>query len=168
MYKDYRGLYFFTKMIYYTFIRPKELLGLHVKDFDFDNNIIKINAGISKNKKSDYVVIPKSLLPILEEMDIKKLDPEMLVFSFKLKPGKTFWSRNRVSEMHREVLEYLEIPQGFDLYSWKHTGACAAYKAGLGVKEIQVQMRHADSKMTDTYLRSLGLMINDEIKDKEW
>ena len=161
-------LYYFTKIIFYTFIRPKEILSLKAKDFDLANGYIRIEASISKNKKTDYVVIPNMLKEILIEMQISKLDLNCIVFSTKLQPGYFIWSRNRVSELHRKNLNELLIPNTYDLYSWKHTGACAAYKAGLGVKEIQQQMRHSESKMTDTYLRSLGLMISENIKNLDW
>lgn len=50
---------------------------------------------------------------------------------------------NTMGRQHREILK----EQGGDtsrykLYSWKHTGAVAAVKAGIHIKQLQIQFRH--------------------------
>ena len=43
------------------------------------------------------------------------------------------------------------------LYSWKHTGAVMAVKAGIHIKQLQIQLRHHSLDQVDQYLRDLGV-----------
>ncbi|MEN7551857.1 hypothetical protein AAG747_28330 [Rapidithrix thailandica] len=87
----------------------------------------------------------------------------------KMKPGPDSLLRVRVTERHIKVLRHLEIYDGLvTLYSWKHTGVVNAYRAGVDIKTLQSQLRHHSLEMTDIYLRSLGMVLNNELKDKSW
>ena len=43
------------------------------------------------------------------------------------------------------------------LYSWKHTGVVMAVKAGIHIKQLQIQFRHHGLDQVDQYLRDLGI-----------
>lgn len=47
--------------------------------------------------------------------------------------------------------------KGYCLYSWKHTGAIQAVKNGVGVKELQIQLRHHSLDQVNEYLRQMGV-----------
>lgn len=162
-------LYNFTRFIYYGFMRPIELVRLKVKHIDLKNRIILTRAGMTKNRKQMPVVITSQLLPVIESMKLEQYPGEWYVFSRDLRPGdKQIW-RNRVSELHTEVLRELEMYNGeLTMYSWKHTGNCNAYRAGVDIKSLQMQNRHHNLEMTEKYLSSLGLRISKELKNLEW
>lgn len=162
-------LYNFTRFIYYGFMRPIELVRLKVKHIDLKNRIILTRAGMTKNRKQMPVVITSQLLPVIESMKLDQYPGEWYVFSRDLLPGdKQIW-RNRVSELHTEVLRELEMYNGeLTMYSWKHTGNCNAYRAGVDIKSLQMQNRHHNLEMTEKYLSSLGLRISKELKNLEW
>ncbi|RFS16833.1 tyrosine-type recombinase/integrase [Emticicia sp. C21] len=60
-------LYLFTRFIFYSFIRPKELLNLQVKDIDLTTRTIKVKSDVSKNKRTETVPILKPLLSLIIE-----------------------------------------------------------------------------------------------------
>ena len=50
--------------------------------------------------------------------------------------------------------------RGFNLYSWKHTGAAAAFDAGMSMMELRDRCRHASVQQTEEYLRDLRRVTN--------
>lgn len=111
------------------------------------------------------VVIPGQLAKLFEDLNVQQLSDHWYLFGKGLVPGEVHWHRNRVSERHRAALEACEIDtKVHDLYGWKHTGVCNAYRAGVDIQAIQVQCRHFSLNETEIYLRSLGLRISSELK----
>jgi len=150
----------FVKVMFYTFMRPKEIRYTRVKNVLLNNLKIIIPAEISKNRTRGFVDIPEQLLPTIQGLIQGKSPDEFLFQSKKSKiHGKdTMWNR------HREFLIALKLNDGHTLYSWKHTGVVQAYKNGVRIKSIQLQCRHHSIAQTDDYLKSLGIFENTEIK----
>lgn len=165
--KDHNhNLYLFTQWIYYTCIRPIELLRLKVSNVDLKNKNIVIYADQSKNKKMESVVIPDAFVPILESMNINSYDKDCFLFGRGLKISPLSVTRNVVSMAHSNVLKALNYSNDYTLYSWKHTSVVNAFNAGINPYSIQRQLRHYSLDQTMTYLKSLGLLRNDEFGSK--
>lgn len=167
---DYnRPLYKFTRFLYFTFLRPNELVQLKIKDIDLKNRQIIVPASVSKNKKEETVAIPKLLLAEIAPMRLDKFAPEDYVFSKNLLPGDAKIYPTHVSEMHRIMLQACGIKQkDISLYSWRHTGFVNAYKAGIDIKTLQIHLRHQNMEMTNCYLERLGLGLKVELEQREW
>ncbi len=159
-------LFLFTRFMYFTFIRPIELLRLKVSNIDLKNNKIVIYGSQSKNKRTEYVEIPKAFIPLIKSMKLHKHDPDDFIFGFHLETGPKSYSRNIVSIRHRNALDELKFSSDYTMYSWKHTGVVSAYNEGIGIYSIMRQCRHSLINQTQTYLRSLGLMPNTEFASK--
>ena len=160
------GLYLLTRCIYYTFVRPAELMQLRVKDLDLERSSILISGHQSKNHRTQAVRIPPALLPDLQQLTGQ---PEEYIFSRGLSPGPHRVLRKTASYAHADLLARFGMEKkGYDLYSWKHTGVCMAYKAGVDIKTLQTQLRHSELATTDKYLRGLGMLLDDAIMTKEW
>lgn len=144
---------------YYCFIRPNELRQLKVEDINIHAGYIEIPGVVSKNRKTQKVAIPDVLLPELDFLIYN--EPESFVFGG---PGPTPPSRDRLSKVHKKVLKELNIKGRYGFYSWKHTGVVKAYKAGINMKDLQLQLRHHSLDMVNEYLKNLGVMDNDRIK----
>lgn len=147
-----KDLWVFVQAIYYCFIRPAELRQLKVGHLIMEEGKILIPSKISKNKKEQYVAIPKCFLPILQEYIEGKL-PNQYVFG----TGKRMIGINTMSRRHQVLLQKLDIDTNrYKLYSWKHTGVVTAYRAGIGLKELQIQLRHHSLDQVNEYMRQLG------------
>jgi integrase len=149
----------FTRFIYFTYIRPLELLRLRVGDIRFDLGQIVIGSHQSKNKRQQSVVIPDSFLPELSHLGT--LPEDWYLFGRGLRPGPVSLGRNTVSKMHSKVLTAEKFSKDLTLYSWKHTGVVAAYRNKVDAYDIMRQLRHHSLDMTMIYLKSLGLERNE-------
>lgn len=147
-------LWLYIQFIYYCFIRPGELRLLRVGDVLLEENKIMVRGEISKNKKTQYVVIPKVFRPRLDF--ILDLRPVEYVFPSYVDSSKPI-GINTMAGRHRKILNELGFSVDYKLYSWKHTGAVNAVMNGINLKELQLQLRHHSLDQTDAYLRQMGV-----------
>lgn len=153
-------LYIAVLLLYYCFIRPKEIRLLQLKYVDFVRGKITVPAPISKNGKTETVSIPGPLRKELERLGLHQLPGEYyLTGTAELLPGEGLTKR------FTAIARPLGYGPEYTLYSWKHTGVVRAYRGGIDIKAIQRQCRHSGVEITDKYLRSLGLFENKEIED---
>lgn len=157
-----KGLYLFTRFIYYTFSRPKELLSLRVRDIDLRNRTVKILAENSKTKKIMVKPIFNPLLDLIIEYKILENPSSAFIFSNSLLPGFTKCPINLPNNLHRDLLKKLNIYRNREtvLYSWKHTGNIQAYLSGMDIKIIQKVNGHSSILTTEIYLKKLGLFLD--------
>lgn len=154
-------LWLFVQLIYYCFIRPGELRLIQVGDFMLDDREIRIAGEKAKNKKTEYVAIPDVFFPSLDFLYYE--EPGKYLFQSNQSPSKPV-GKNFMYNQHQRILNELNFPKGYSLYSWKHTGAVAAAKAGIGMKELQLQLRHHSLDQTDQYLRQMGIRDVDKLR----
>jgi len=159
-------LYQFTQVMYYCFIRRAELYRIKVGNVNLQSNTISIPADAAKNGKSESVVIPANLRTVLADMQLHTYPAHYYIFGHipgesSLHPSEhCVVNKNYAYNAHKRVLKALNIHDK-TLYSWKHSGVCAAYRATNGdIYAIMRQLRHYDLKMTQIYLKSLGLVEN--------
>ena len=148
-------LWLFCQFQFYCFIRPGELRQLRVGDILWDSMEIRIPGHVAKNRRMQNAVIPDAFASIVEEKYLMA-DPDSYLFPSPRNPRYPIGA-NTMSERHRQLLKELRYPTGFVLYSWKHTGAVMAIRAGVGVKELMLLMRHSSLQETDRYLARLGI-----------
>jgi integrase len=149
-------LWFFVRMIYYTFCRPwEEVRKMQVGDIKDDHIIIYADTSKTNHRS---VMIPPALEAIFQEWQVREYPPHFYLFSHGYKPGKTLVSHNFFYDKHRKVLEKMNLEkQGYDIYGWKHTGAIALYKATKDLMLVKEQCGHSDISQTVQYLRDLGV-----------
>ncbi len=153
-------LYIFCMFIFYTFLRPIELRKLKVAQVSLHEKKVYIEANQSKNKKAEYVMLPKPLEQILIKEKFLERPKNDFLFSAS---EDLQYSRNKFSVAFSAMCKAQGFPDNYKLYSWKHSGVVEFYKKGCGIKFIQMQCRHSSLDMTDKYLKSLGLFENDDI-----
>lgn len=166
--KESQGMYVVLLLMYYAFIRPAEICRLKVGDVDLANGVITMAGSQTKNSLNANVPIPKPLHDALSSYIEGHPKTHYLVGS-GIRPNKIATQTKRMWEAHRNALDVLNIKEeGLSLYSWKDTGACNAYRAGIDIKTLQRMLRHSSVAMTEIYLRSLGESVKDNIEGKEW
>ena len=145
---------------YYCFIRPGESRLLRVEDVNLDEDYILLHASISKNKKTQPVSLPSSFKEALT-LWLKDLPQNYFVLNRALAPV----SRDYLNKQHHKFLQSLGFSSRFSFYSWKHTGAFSAIKAGISLKDLQMQMRHHSLDQLNEYLREMGIMDSVNLKN---
>ena len=153
-------------LIYYCFIRPKELRNLKIGDLNLKEGIITVRSAISKNGDTEHVTIPKHLIPVIYT-HIKNHSYNKYVFGRKLMPTMEGISKNMLNRKHRTVLDSLMNEMETtdkSIYSWKDTGASDMLKRGVDVMQLMKQLRHKDLNTTQRYLTGFGI-INERISN---
>lgn len=145
-----------VQYIYYSFIRPGELLKLQVKHIL--PKTIFIPGHISKNKKSEHVLISPALNNFLEKNKIRSFPEHYYLIGFDGLPGTKKPCTHYFSNRHLAVRRALGLGEEYTLYCWKHTGVTDTYRQTLDIEFVSRQCRHSSLDMTKRYLRGLGLL----------
>ena len=159
-------MYFFLHFMYHSFIRPKELIGLKIKHISTDR--ITIIGEISKNRKTQTVPINPKLRQIIDEMELHNYGKECYIFGKRLRICGVCCAANYAYNLHRAAILSLGLDKNYTLYSWKHAGAIAALQVLKNAKKVSILLRHSSIAITDTYFKSLGLTIFDDVSDVSW
>lgn len=154
-----KWLRLYVLFIYYVFARPNELRYLKIKDLQED--VICFRGEITKNRKTEFVQIPKSLKKLIEEYDLKSYDPDFYIFGQGGCSEKVA-SRDYYYDKHKALLERHNLKKGYSLYCWKHTGVINLFAKIKDFKDLEIikrQCRHSSLKVTEIYLTNLGLIL---------
>lgn len=155
-------LWMMVRFIFYCFIRPAELRLLKVGDIILEDKKICIPSGVSKNRKTQYVVIPDKFLEDIYPILLERNPGEYLVGGGFSPVGK-----NWLSNKHQKLLKEFHFnTEHHKLYSWKHSGAVAAVNNGVHIKQLQLQLRHHSLDQVNEYLRQLGVMDMGDFSSK--
>lgn len=157
---------FYIRIIYYTYLRPIEILRLKIQDIRLDLGKIILTGKRSKNRKQGAVTIPQSFIDEFKSRGLQQYPADWYLFSRGLKPGPSPHGRGSVTLEHGKTLKKLGFGPEYTMYSWKHTGVVNAYKAGINLHQIMLQLRHSSLDMTQIYLKTLGLEENTEFRTK--
>jgi len=151
-----------VQLLFYCYIRPAELRGLKIGDIIIEESKICIPAEISKNKKTQYVIIPEAFYTSLSNAVLGKNPTYYIIGDSHEKIG-TNWLKNR----HQRFLKRHHFDtKKYKLYSWKHTGAVMAVKNGVHIKQLQLQLRHHSLDQVNAYLRQMGIFDMGDFSSK--
>lgn len=148
-----------------TGMRPSEILGLRIKDYDKFNQSFIEHETNSKTNIARLVPIPNTLLKYLEMLQLEKYDPEYYIFSEDFEPGPVLWHRNRVTEVWKELIKE-ELGINVTMYSFKGLGGERKRQAKMSHESVQKSMGHTSAKTTDIYLLSEDERRRQEIIEK--
>jgi len=154
-------LYIFCRFIYYTLARPSELRGLRVNHIG--ETTILIPGQGAKNDRTLPVRIFEGLEKIIQTYKLRGNQKHLYIFSIDSIPGEQkILGRNTMNERHSKALKALNFPPIFSIYSWKDTGVVDLYMATKDIDLVSRQCRHHSLDMTHRYMRSLGILGDNE------
>lgn len=165
-------LLFFIQFMYYTLSRPEELRNLKVGDIHFEDRKILFRAEISKTTIEQYVGINDRFAQLLLATRILEYPSSYYIFSNTTDRHAPGQKRVAQSYFYRRIKPYItalgfhRLNSNYTLYSFKHTGAIALYKATKDIKLVQSQCRHQSIEQTNIYLRDLGVLDDFELLNK--
>jgi integrase len=151
-------LYVFCKCIYYTFIRPNELLSLKIKDINFSNNIITVYFGKTGKR---YVPINAKIKDVLcDYLNEFVTDKEYYLFGINGCPSEKRMPVHTLRYLYKKNLS--EAGLSGTVYAWKHTGIIDCYLKTKDLFFIKKMCGHTSVKTTEVYLRNIGAMQETE------
>lgn len=143
-------------LLFYCGLRKGELASLMVSDIDFVRGTITIRGATSKSKKDRQLplnpVLEMHLKDYISERNKKNYKTEFLIASSNQDKQLTFHG------LKHWVNKFVELSGvNFHLHQFRHTFACGLGNQGIGSYKLQKLMGHTDLRMTDRYLRSMGV-----------
>lgn len=162
-----------ASFIYYLLMRPIEVMRLQAKHLDFENRIVKITAMASKTDEVRHPKISDVFYEFLLQRGYDKLPGNYYLFGDDLRPAEKVTRhedrrKRTMEQMHRNAakkLKKISFEKIQQMYSWKSTGAIDLYREGTKMKYIQHQCGHRSIVTTEIYLKNLGALDDDFLKE---
>lgn len=155
----------FLMVIFFTSIRPVEILRLRVGAVNLKEQKIFINSEIAKDNEDRYVDIPDIMMKYMRSMKLGKYPKHYFLFGHEYKP------QERRLPMKRDVpTKYYnyhvispETGLGIDvkMYNFKHSGMRDKAMAGVSKSAIRDQAGHATDAQSLVYI---GTHIEQEME----
>lgn len=168
-----KQLLLFISFIYYLLARPNEIIQMPIKNIDLANDRLYIPPGHSKNRTGDYVDIYPPLKQMILDSGVMEYPEDYYIFGRWAKtqkvgtPGTKTVGAHYFYEKLMKVIKKLKLDkQGYDMYSFKHTGVCNLQLSGVDIRDIQRQCRHKSMTQTLEYMRDLDLFRTKDHFDK--
>lgn len=170
--------YNFIRTIFYTGIRPKEILSIKLSDIDFKLRHISLAAVNTKTNKTRFVPIDDHMLSILLDMNLNLYPKDFYLFgSYRQSgrgnigkyidfiPGPTPLKRDTATKRWKKIVkDGLSI--NVNMYSNKHAGADAKIMAGIDLDALRSLYGHSTKRMTEIYAKEIKNIYKNEIINK--
>jgi integrase len=189
LYLNHYRLYVIVQIIFHTGLRPKEILGLQVKDINLSTLTISLRPDLdrenSKTKSIRLVPVNEHLFAFLRELDLDNYPADNFVFGSPyesgkgnkgsakgsrsgamhpdyFKPSTTMVKRDTLTKHWKKV-----VMNGVGvlkhLYSMKHMGADAKILAGIPLEALKELYGHQSELMTLKYARKIKEVYRKQI-----
>lgn len=159
---DDHQLWLIANFIYYTALRPQEIMRLQFYNIDLQRQKIYSLAEISKNKKQQIIEIPDNFIEILKKENFN-FPAHYYLFSKNLEPGPTENYPTRIAERWRKFANKYNIKER-TIYNLKHNAAGRLCDAGFDIRDIQIHLRHHSLEQTQQYLSKFRNTASERLK----
>jgi len=144
------------KLFLFAGLRKTEMLSLRLGDIDLAGRTVTVSGATSKSKVTRYLPLSPEALVSLEDYLAERRAAR--------KRCEFLWvsaHRDRRFTAHglKHLIERLNEQSGVDFHAhrFRHTYACMLGRNDVSAVKIQKLLGHTDLRMTQTYLRSLGV-----------
>ena len=160
-------LYLATMFEYYAFLRPgTELRLLKVGDIDFINGTVQVIQGHAKNGHKRTVTVPNQLMELCKEQKINLSERGLFVFGKHKKPDTKPCSVNMLRYRFNKYRDKFNMPKGYKLYSFKHSGATSLhYSNVVSLHGLMQQLGHSRLSATEHYIKKQAGIVDVKIRD---
>jgi integrase len=161
----YPNLYICCLFTYGSWLRPhEEVRLLTAGDFKNNNTEVHLSGGENKGGKVRVVYIPDYIRDELAPI-ISKLNRNDNIFSLQQEPFNYSYFNTQWSRAWAKMFELGLIYEDQTIYSFRHTAAVDLYRRTKDVYLLQKLLGHSTIVVTLKYLRNLGELNSDELKD---
>ncbi|MBQ9474675.1 MAG: site-specific integrase [Bacteroidales bacterium] len=154
-------------ILYYCFIRPKEMSYIKISDISVAKSTIQIHKEVAKNWKDAVVTVPDHVIKLMLDLEVLTLPGDYFLFSYDFRPGKEYRLPKYFCDGWKKVAKALKFPSEYKFYSLKDTGITEMIKSGKDLITVRDQARHHSLQMTDLYTPLAAVGANKDLKDYE-
>lgn len=138
-------------LLYYCFIRPKEMCMLTLGDFQLAKGVVIVPGKVAKNGRTESVTLPVKVIHLMVDLNIFVCPSSYYLFSDDFMPGKTPHKAKYLSDWwNYHVKRDLHWPESYKFYSLKDTGITRLLHKVNGIS-VRDQARHSDISITNIY-----------------
>ncbi|MBB6112534.1 integrase [Mucilaginibacter lappiensis] len=161
----YPNLYICCLLTYSSWLRPHEEIRLLTLD-NFKNNMTEVHLGGDENKgmKVRVVYIPDYVRAELSPV-LSKLNRKDNIFSLAPVPFNESYFNTQWSRAYAKMFVLGLVYEDQTIYSFRHTAAVKTYRRTKDVFLLQKLLGHSTIVVTLKYLRGLGELNTDELKE---
>jgi len=175
---NHRNFYIFCITIFFTGIRPEEILKIKLSMVNLKDSEIVLPPEITKTNKKRIVPISPFLLTYYESLQFENLPKDYYLFGSFRESGKGNIGRfedfipapthiNRDTATRRwESIVKKKLLIDANLYSMKKAGANALILAGVSINAIKDLFGHTSEVTTQIYITNLKEINRKEILEK--
>lgn len=163
---NYPNLHLCCLLTYGCFLRPHhEIRLLKLKHIVRDYTQIQLSGRENKSKRIRTVYVPKYVQDELKSRLADVNDLESNIFTFTRTPYNTgyfnlMWGKAKIKMIREGILQPKQT-----IYSFRHTAVVNVYRKTKDLQILQQLLQHSDMIVTLNYLRGLGEVNDERLKD---
>lgn len=144
-------------LMYSSGLRISELVNVKVKDFDFENKLLRVQQG--KGKKDRNTIISEKVVDVLQKYTKNKNASD---YVFESQRGGKLTKRS-VQKVFSDNLKKSEIKKEASCHSLRHSFATHLLENGTDIRYIQELLGHKNLDTTQIYTK----VANNNLKSIE-
>jgi integrase len=150
-----------------SFIRPKEISLIQIKEIDLFKKVIFIPASKSKTHRDRFAYLPDWLCAkIVDTFHLDRFSLDDYFIGKGLNPAKTNINTRDIDKFWNKIRKDLMLPDEMQLYSYRDTGITFLEDAGIQRKVIQKLTDHTSEKMVGKYIGQPSQELIDNVVSK--
>lgn len=140
-------------ILYYCFIRPKEMALIKIEHISVYHKTIYIPAKNAKNDSEGVITLPKKVIELMLDLEVFKNPSGYFLFSNDFMPGAEHVESKRFRDFWlRTVRPNLKFPAEYKFYSLKDSGITNLLRdRSIDRLSVRDQARHSSILITDLY-----------------
>jgi len=154
-------------IMYYTHLRPREVLRIQMKNIDLKNRYIELEPGKYKNRRERKLPIDEPLYEHLKSLDIDyNKNPENYLIGFDRKDWASYSKPEPYTYQcfyikFKHCKRILKLSPNTTPYGIKHTASVHEFiHENMSKEQIRVKSGHATIAQTEIYMKGLTDIIN--------
>ena len=153
-------------LMYGCMLRPhQEIRMLSRGNFDAGFSKISLSGSQNKSRRNRTVPVPVYVQDAIKSLGVDRLEEGHNIFSTTVQPYNLSFFNTAWSRIKEGLVKNGIISQNHTLYSFRHTAAVNMYLKTKDPFKIQQAFGHSSLRVTLTYLRNLGLMVDTSLAD---
>ncbi|MFZ4583112.1 MAG: tyrosine-type recombinase/integrase [Paludibacter sp.] len=150
-----------------SFIRPKEISLIQIKEIDLFKKVIFIPASKSKTHRDRFAYLPDWLCgKIIDNFQFDRFSLDDYFIGKDLNPAPININTRDIDKFWNKIRKDLRLPDEMQLYSYRDTGITFLEDAGIQRKVIQKLTDHTSEKMVGKYIGQPSQELIDNVVSK--